>query len=724
MPWLFGIVLLARPSLSANVSWVRGPEEYVALSEDLVVRYGLARRSPAATVQVVDSRGTVLAETRVPGDSASGRLVFPCGTVHRAGDYSFRLVDGDGPAARSSETTRVLWPRSVAHVPLLLETYGSDAVVAFEFPGVECAPLPGDDSAFVASLVYGGRRPGSRLRDVVAEVGLPSWKALLARHVTFDCELFDRAGFYQVRLTCADDEKLPVVSESVPVSVLWSSRYALDVAQRSVSGCRDGISVVYHYPTTCSGGRDKVRVYGRRANSSHFRYLLERRLPENRHALTLGCHFFEEGFDEFCFVYVSVARGGAVFELRRACRPWNLDPGASSPSWGTWSEWSGCTGSCGEGVRIRYRLCGGRAADCPGSAYDVRNCALGPCPEPSVPGTTEAASVHCSCGCSLTVFRRERVRYRPPCGNPVTWVLRPLLEPRVTVRLWDARLRPDGQRVTVREGESPVDPLLAVVAPPDPRPLLVTSRKGPLRVDLLDENGTAPSDDDDDLGFEMAFWETGAPPRPASPLRAGAPLPSVHVAFVVVGGAVLCTIFALAATYNLHRHRRRGSRAESACSAAEDDPAVGLLRKSVTLTSEVSLEVASKAAGRSPGDRAEGGGPFESVASLRVPTPGTPKAAPPPGASPDTGGSRASGRTFAEPEKKAAASSVSEPSASGTEDGFELDYYDYAWHDLPGSFFCSPGWPPFLPQPGEEDDALELQLQRYSLPPPETDLGD
>lgn len=67
--------------------------------------------------------------------------------------------------------------------------------------------------------------------------------------------------------------------------------------------------------------------------------------------------------------------------------------------------------------------------------------------------------------------------------------------------------------------------------------------------------------------------------------------------------------------------------------------------------------------------------------------------------------------------------SLSELSTSGTEDGFEFDYYDYGCHDVPGSFFSAQtlGWPPFLPLP-PDDELLELQLQRYTLPPPETNL--
>ncbi|KAL1433121.1 hypothetical protein MTO96_002086 [Rhipicephalus appendiculatus] len=74
----------------------------------------------------------------------------------------------------------------------------------------------------------------------------------------------------------------------------------------------------------------------------------------------------------------------------------------------------------------------------------------------------------------------------------------------------------------------------------------------------------------------------------------------------------------------------------------------------------------------------------------------------------------------------ALAASLSELSTSGTEDGFELDYYDYGCHDVPGSFFSAQvgSWPPFLPLPAE-DELLELQLQNYTLPPPTetTDLS-
>ncbi|XP_037270816.2 thrombospondin-1 like protein golden goal [Rhipicephalus microplus] len=825
------------------IYWVRGPEQYVSLSGDLSVEYGLpevrgaAGSGPAGglTAHVADSRdGTVLAKTDLPRRGSAGRVVFACGLVHRAGNYSFALVAADGETvlARSTRDTLVRWPEVLTHVPLLLETYGSDVVVTFELPGLRCAPLHQDDYGFVVSLVYRGahREPQSWFQEsLVDQKPLASWAELRSHDVTLDCHAFDRAGYYQVRLSCADDPKLPLVSESVPVRVVWSSRYMLNVAQAAISSCHDGINVLYRYPTTCSKDRDKVRVYGLPGParlpahaSPPWRYLFEQRLPRGKHALTLGCHLFHDAYAQFCFVYVSVAQNGAVFELLRQCRPWSLESGSAS-SWGNWSDWGPCSGSCSSGSQMRYRLCGRPDGTCYGSAYDTRPCKLDPCPDttPSAENatsTTPLPSTYCICGCTLTVIRRATVRFSSatPCvDRSVSWVFKPFSRRRlVSVRLTVDEL--DAGEISVRDGTSPLGVLLAASASGGGTHTLLeaTSLSGPVRIDYVPVPDPAGNVSVQPVAsFSIAFWETNltlASMASRYPRNSGlAPFhSSVHALLAFLGCAVVLTVSLLAVAYKSRcclsrRLKARSLASESYCSdgGLDSRPTVRLLAAgSLTSISEVSAEgdnmldegeaapvaesIPLKSSGESPEDYMEQACLFKSVGSVctasvtstpvlkkRVPvatvspqpqsrtcTPRLPLkprplkhllAASGDGAEDSVESLDAAGRASNGPNNHrrafgladrvancgsraregtaaALAASLSELSTSGTEDGFELDYYDYGCHDVPGSFFSAQvgSWPPFLPLP-VEDELLELQLQNYTLPPPTetTDLS-
>ncbi|KAM7290991.1 uncharacterized protein ISCGN_027567 [Ixodes scapularis] len=813
--------LFQGPPVTSGSYWLRGPPEYISLSGDIVVEYGLpsvggpAGSGPGGlTAHVLAFKDdTVLAKTDVPRRGDSGRIVFACGLVHKAGRYYFQLVAADGETvlARSKQDTVVRWPEVVSHVPLILETYGSDVVVTFEFPYLRCPPLQQDNYGFTVSLVYRGTHaePESWFQEsVVDQKGLPSWAALRGQDVTLDCEAFDKAGFYQVRLTCADDTSLPVISESVPVRVVWSSRYMLNVAQSLIASCHDGINIVYRYPTTCSKDRDKVRVYGLPRTSGvtgaapSARYLFERRLPKGKHALTLGCHLFPEGYARFCFVYVSVARNGAVFELQKQCRPWTLEPGGRVSGWGNWSQWSFCTGSCGRGTQSRYRLCGIPDGVCRGSAFDTRTCSLEPCPEttlaPDTTTTTPLSSTYCLCGCTLSVFRKETIRYSAsaPCDGPVSWIFKPFSAPRIVVQFTEVHLGSELEAISVRDGTSSLGVLLASLpheesSVEDEGPLRIASLSGPIRIDFSPANRSHPPPDGDSATFKISFWEDNSTLDSSSRRTyPGASLlpSSVHVMLAFLGSAVLVTTAVLVVAYRSRcccncwsepSHKDRSLVSESLCSDELDHrPTVRLLGAAGSLTSisEVSLEdepasmeAPEKFSGESPEDFMDQACLFKSVGSVctasvestpvpkkRVPvatvspqpqsrlsTPRPPlrdhrhfkSLLKPAGDSVESLEGRQSSCCSRRTLKVAAttsglrdssvplAASLSELSTSGTEDGFELDYYDYGCHDVPGSFFSAQvlGWPPFLPLP-PDDELLELQLQHYTLPPPETDL--
>ncbi|CAN7995738.1 unnamed protein product, partial [Ixodes hexagonus] len=773
--------LFQGPPATRGSYWLQGPPEYVSLSGDIVVEYGLpsvggpAGSSPGGlTAHVLSFKDdVVLAKTDVPRRGDSGRIVFACGLVHKAGRYYFQLVAADGETvlARSNQDTVVRWPEVISHVPLILETYGSDVVVTFEFPYLRCPPLQQDDYGFTVSLVYRGTHaePESWFQEsVVDQKGLPSWAALRGQDVTLDCEAFDKAGYYQVRLTCADDTSLPVVSESVPVRVVWSSRYTLNVAQSLIASCHDGINIVYRYPTTCSKDRDKVRVYGLPRTSGAAappaRYLFERRLPKGKHALTLGCHLFPEGFDRFCFVYLSVARNGAVFELQKQCRPWTLEPGSRVSAWGNWSQWSFCTGSCGRGTQSRYRLCTRPDGACRGNAFDTRTCSLQPCPgKHALKHERFVFSIAMSALIShiskaqirnkiVVLQESTTLEYLTNMGPakdegqvevcrrcPLLIALRPLhsVPPPRPPSSCKGEVSPHSQNLSSQRAPTIAAPLNGREPAPGTRAVgsgLLT-KSVPLIFMTLLLDGARELRDCGDRKFQTGHLGTCigrshkvsisffGKQRRSSTKRVllpslnrflrrftRLPLPCRKVADLEISGESPEDFMDQACLFKS---------VNSVCTASVESTPVFIIlfaRKPTQPKKRVPVATVSpqpqsqlstprppfkdhrhfKSLLKPGGDSVESlEGRQSSCCSRRTLR-----------ATATTSGLRDSSVPLA--------ASLSELSTSGTEDGFELDYYDYGCHDVPGSFFSAQvlGWPPFLPLP-PDDELLELQLQHY-----------
>ncbi|XP_003740142.1 thrombospondin type-1 domain-containing protein 1 [Galendromus occidentalis] len=721
--------------------YITGPERYVALSTDMTVFFTVPHNNTDALLaRVVDKSGKT-STTSIPPSTPSGSVIIPCGMIHRAGNYTLELISRSNETvlARSRYDTVVEWPSVVVHVPLLIETHSSDAAVTFELPDKKCPPFHRETYTFQVDLLYlGDGGNSSWLHEIYLESKrVFSWREIEEQEVTFSCENFDRPGFYQVSLRCEDCEQgLAAIAKSQPIQAAWSGKYRINVAQQFIGTCFHGINIAYHFPP-CTGNQDRLRVYGINEENPEGKYLLEKRLSRDRHAIVLSCHHFDGPYDKFCFHYVTFAKNRAVNSVDVHCRAVR-DDSSEFGMWDEWSSWTFCTGNCGRGTQMRHRDCSRKK--CKGEQVESRECDL---PE-KCPSTTamppdinlNQVATYCSCGCVLGVFKNTTVYFRASecaqSGSHTSWLLRPVFHnaSSIIVRLTSARLADrDSFYIVVRDGIEPDGTMLAMITGGEERklPLELRSISGPIRVDFIQRTAEVSPDVD----FLMSFYEELQPRKISALAQIGllykiSRLPYLHlVALLVVGSvlivtATLCLVHRVALGRAISKQRRPSVFSIPPTSAEGQGPTDLLLSRD-------SLEtVLSPSPSPSPTPT------VISVPSRATTTPITANA----DAIYSSTGSPL--RTNKKTSVLASLESLADVnnlvrkklrkknpsklqrhsvmctssefgSTSGT-DGFEFDAYDYGCEDIPNSFFNSTTvvLPPFL---------SEKDLRMFRLPP-------
>lgn len=182
-------------------------------------------------------------------------------------------------------------------------------------------------------------------------------------------------------------------------------------------------------------------------------------------------------------------------------------------------------------------------------------------------------------------------------------------------------------------------------------------------------------------------------------------LSAVHITIIMLA-AVLCTTTAFLVI--VHTYRKYILKPSSASSIRESP-------ELVTSTSEMSIKTPSA----SPEDYLYKSFIFRSSTSLQ---PKLKWDKLPDTSSPVRRRARSAPKTVQRESTTPLAASVSELSMTGSEDGFEYDYYDYGCHQEPGSFFCPDpvlmGWPPFIPLPPQGTEEFgDYPLQHFTPSP-------
>ncbi|XP_055927221.1 thrombospondin type-1 domain-containing protein 1-like [Argiope bruennichi] len=717
--WIW-LLLALIPSTRVRAEYfISAGETFTILSGDIEVLYGIPSSAPKLRLQLVQigiNDEKLIAKRDVPEKFTKGRIVFPCGTFEKAGLFVFRLltVKQDRIMAQT-KTIDVRWPSVTVHVPLMVETYSSNVIVQLYVEPLKCKPR----SSFTTyvDLVYQGAVQTSwHEPTVLTSKELTGWMWNSAFDVVLDCEFFDRAGNYTVHVR-TDIPHTPEVAMSDTILVMWSHRYSVSVAKSSVQPCDGSLSVIYHYPR-CILDQDRIRVYGK-APRGPLKYIRESRIENGKHSTKLSCDIFQDEFQEYCFSFVSIARNGAVFDLKTHCLPTLTDSRGIIANWNDWGPWSECSATCGPGVQSRYRLCvsATNSSDCVGKAVQTQPCKKEECPADPETTTEEPLHWDCPCGCEKNITEDHLIKILTlECETEPVWILQAWPTGHVIVEIRNIVFPSSDYWLTIRDGKSALGAVLAIVGPYTiSHP--VHSITETVRLEIHASNVTSFQ------GIEMVFLATQSEtPRESlamtrqkvDSVNLASNLTAVHLTIIMLA-TVLCSTTAFLIIFHFCRQSRMKAAMESSPNLA--------CSELLTSTSELSV----KSPSASPEDYLYKSFIFRSTSSLQQPKLKwdlPPKVEPASTASPIRRRSRPAIKNGQRESATPLTASLSELS-TGSDDGFEYDYYDYGCHQEPGSFFCPDpvllGWPPFIPLPPQGMEEFgDYPLQHFTPSPDPT----
>ncbi|XP_022251615.1 uncharacterized protein LOC106467719 [Limulus polyphemus] len=618
--------------------------------------------------------------------------------------------------------------------------------------------------------------------DIVFTKELPEWLFHNFEDITLECNIFDRAGFYQIQVLQISYYN-PLFVKSEWIQAIWSTRYSLKVPNISFTSCPDrGVAVQYHYPR-CVLGRDLIRVFGSSQKLGVITgtdYIFESKIKVGSYTSLFPCDIFLSGYEIYCFTYVSMGRNGAVFDIKNVCVPNDLDAVRNQYVWTSWSSWTGCSAVCGVGVRSRYRLCA-KAFHCEGSSIETKSCQVTNCPETTTFLSDSFYQVMCNCSCTVNVTGKGMLlayASLKSCRHTPVWLLKAMPTGTISVQFHEINFNTKNVWLVTRDGNSKVGILLNVLKSVSSEKIF--SQSPILQIELQ----TAYYSGDEIVEFKAEFNRIGKKsivPLNGFPAQSSKELSSVHLVIIIFVSVLFGVILLLLLLQQLHfsyRQKTTSFLCSSTCSSLTtitkscsnvNAPDVATSLSELSCSPTISWQDKGRPSGNSsPEDFLQDTFLFHSTSSVYTIMPqqnsctevekandssfaqptvqnSNETKTPCPSVKPKKSILKTSKHITSHVEKKnkkpsyspslakvirnncaTVKNALSETSVALSEDGFEYDYYDYTCHDIPGSFFCSNpafmDWPPFIPIP--PNSVLPDVLLQQSSPTHSSNLNN
>ena len=272
---------------------------------------------------------------RVPPGVRSG--TFSCGVVEKAGRYVFRMYEHNGGQVLTESAMDARWPQF--HLFLPERIFALTSSVSLQVTSQAKCESKLHDTELQIDLYFQRKnittgfilKSQSYLTQTInyTDISKP------LSEFRFPCILFDLNGVYQAVLRSTLSPS--TISMSNIMHVVWSKRYTLSIRTESIFPCHDHVRVFYTQPSCAKTDMtlmDRIRIYelkrisnGSMAAPLHRKYITEYFAHPDMTSLTLQCDRFNDTSSGFCFVYVSMARNGAVEEQKQLCLAAHPDSG-------------------------------------------------------------------------------------------------------------------------------------------------------------------------------------------------------------------------------------------------------------------------------------------------------------------------------------------------------------------------------------------------------------
>ncbi|XP_053502210.1 thrombospondin type-1 domain-containing protein 1 isoform X1 [Ictalurus furcatus] len=365
------------------------PSVHVALSNASVfVTYNADSNMTDSelSMDLVDLDKNVTVLTRpLPFNQSAGILEFDCTYFLYAGNFSFRLDQmGHQGALKStsswwSPVLRIQWPTFHFGVERANNNHNSGAFQVSVSTNLDFHVCLNSNSSLYLEVSYMEHNQiGKNTINKVQKRTTHNIQVVKSQHVDLQCaSLLTEAGFIQVALKSHYTQQ--DIKSSGPLYLSRIFSYKLLVENLYKSGCEGTVSVRLLSPP-CTVTTGKVLLYKEASaapKQENLSQLAFHFLTGGENETEFNCSQFDVGQKKYCFHYARIYSQSS--SLAHTCI---IVQRNAVDMWVPWQTWSGCSVTCGEGVRERVRECllpPGGGMQCTGMVREQSLCSLEDC---------------------------------------------------------------------------------------------------------------------------------------------------------------------------------------------------------------------------------------------------------------------------------------------------------------------------------------------------------
>ncbi|XP_066507492.1 thrombospondin type-1 domain-containing protein 1 [Hoplias malabaricus] len=379
------------------------PSVHVALSNASVfVSYSavgnITDRDLYMALVDIDKNATVLTKP-LPSNKTEGLLEFDCACFLYAGNFSFKL-EHTAQQDLSNRTSvqwwspilRVQWPTFHLGVERASDNHSSDAfqITLSTSDYFHACSTSKTSNLYLEVSYLEHNQIGKNTIDKVQIRIRKNIKVIKSQHFELECasQLTER-GFIQVALKSHHSQQDIKSSGPLYLSRIFSYKLLVDNIYRN--GCEGTVSVRLLSPP-CTVTMGKVFLY-KEINTAAEKSpspLAFNFLSQGENETEFNCSIFDFGRNKYCFDFA------LIYSQTPASHTCLIVQRNAVEMWGPWMTWSGCSVTCGEGVRERVRECllpSGGGMQCTGMVKEQSLCSLEDCTENLPPSFTPPPAV-------------------------------------------------------------------------------------------------------------------------------------------------------------------------------------------------------------------------------------------------------------------------------------------------------------------------------------------